>query len=144
MSYLTAKRRPEFRLDDVKDDSRLVRVLTESFRDVCLRLEALEEAKGVVTLDELSFNTGSTLTPTVAPFANGNLRVACPYTPTGVILLFIEQVNPPGQPVSTTARDVKWRFASGDQSGSGAIIVDFVTGLSANTAYKMRLGVTRG
>lgn len=141
---MTARQRPTIQLDDVKDDQRFVRVLNAALANLATRLEAVENVRGVEALDELSFNTGATVTPTVVPFANGRLRVSCPFSPTGVVLLDLKQVNPPGQPVSTSANQVKWSFASGGDAGAGAIIVEFVTGLAANTAYRLRLGVTRG
>jgi hypothetical protein len=144
LTYINARQRPEIQLDDVKDPQRLVRKLNDAFRSLGVRLEAVEDAGSTTTLEDLSFNTGPSVSPTVAPFANGRLRVACPFSPTGVVLLDLQQVAPPGQPVSTSANQVKWSFASGGDAGAGAIIVEFVTGLAANTAYKLRLGVTRG
>lgn len=141
---MTARQRPTIQLDDVKDDQRLVRVLNAALRDLATRLEAVENVRGVQTLDELSFNTGASVTPADAPFVNARLRVSCPFSPTGVVLLDLKQVAPAGQPVATSANQVKWSFASGGDAGAGAIIVEFVTGLAANTAYKLRLGVTRG
>lgn len=144
MTHLSAQRRYEVRVDDMRDPQRAARALNEALRDMSLRLEALEAAKGVTTLDELAFDTGATVTPLVAPFSGGRLRVACPFTPTGVTLLRVDQVLPAGQPVSTQSSDVKWRFAAGADAGAGAVVVDFITGLNANSSYKVRLGVTRG
>lgn len=106
------------------------------------RLEALEATKGLVEI-EVGFETGATVTPLVAPFAGGLVRTSCPFTPTGMVLLHLQRTMPAGQPVPTLQSDVKWHFASGPRQGEGALIIDFVTGLDANSRYALRMGVTR-
>lgn len=137
--------RPQIQSQDAKEPERLRVVLNQALLELCARLEALESAKGITVLPEVEFMTGGTLAPTSAPFANGGVRAACPFTPTGLVLLRLQPVitSGAGAPTSSLASDVKWRFSSGPQAEGGVVVVDFVTGLAVNTRYSMRLGVTR-
>ena len=135
--------RPQLTSADVKDPETFRKALNTILLDQATRLEALEGAKGLVEL-EIGFETGTSVSPTVAPFLNGGVRCSCPFTPTGLTLLRIEQTMPAGQPISTNAHEVKWHFAAGPGAGEGALHIDFVTGLSSNSRYQLRVGVTRG
>lgn len=139
---MTAKR-PQLKSADVADPESLRTVLNESLLDLYSRLEALEAVKGITLLPPISFETGASLGPTVAPFslASGGVRVTCPFSPTGLVLVMLETVRSPS--VSSLASDVKWHFASGPGSGDGVLHIDFVTGLLVSTSYRMRVGVTR-
>lgn len=112
-------------------------VLNDVLQDIYQQLDDIRLAGGLVALDWLSFDTGAT------PFSSSPLRVSCPFTPQGVLLLALERTRPAGQPVLTNASDVKWHFAAGG-SGDGAVIVDYISGLATNSSYKARLGVLRG
>lgn len=136
-------RRPQLQSADVKEPERLRTVLNQTLLDLCARLEALEAAKGITVLPEVRFETGASVTPTTAPFANGGVRVTCPFSPTGLFLLRLEVERPASQAISSLPSDVKWHFGAGPQAGDGLLIIDFVTGLLTNTSYRMRLGVTR-
>ena len=136
------KARTQIQLADAAEPERLVRVLNAAFMEACTRLEAVESVKGVTVLPEVSFDYGAASSPTTAPFSGGGVRISCPFTPTGLVLLRAERVKPEGQPVSTTTCDVKWHFAAGPQQGDGAVILDFITGLSTGS-WRVRVGVTR-
>ena len=136
-------KRPQISASDVKDPETFRRALNAILLDQATRLEALEGAKGLVEL-EIGFETGAVVSATAAPFLNGGVRCSCPFTPAGLTLLRIEQTMPAGQPVSANAHDVKWHFAAGPGAGEGALHIDFVTGLSTNSRYQLRVGVTRG
>lgn len=112
-------------------------VLNDILQDLYQQLDDVRAVGGLTVLDWLAFDTGGTA------FASAPLRVSCPYTPQGVLLLALEQTRPAGQPVLTNASDVKWHFASGAQ-GDGAIIIDYISGLATNSSYRVRLGVLRG
>lgn len=134
--------RTQLQADEVSQPETLRRALNPILLDLQARLEALEAVKGLTLLPEVSFDTGAALTPLVTPFAAGALRVSCPFTPTGVLLLRLEQVRG-GTAVPTTTNDVKWHYGAGPGAGDGVLHIDFVTGLAVNSSYKMRLGVTR-
>lgn len=133
--------REQFQLDDVSDPVKLSRVLNDYALAVAVRLEALEAARGLYPL-EIGFETGAVIAVGTAPF-DGTLKVSCPFTPTGLVLLSLRKTMPAGQPVITNANDVKWRFTAGPGSAPGALVVDYVTGLSLSSRYVLRLGVTR-
>lgn len=136
-------RRPRVQSSDVNDPERLATTLNDVFLDMATRIEALEAVKGVFLLPEVSFETGASVGPTVAPFsfASGGIRITCPFTPTGLLLLRLEDVR--GGTASSLASDVKWHFAAGPIAADGVLHVDFVTGLAVNTSYRMRVGATR-
>lgn len=134
--------RPQLQSSDVKEPERLRVVLNQTLLELCGRLEALEAAKGITVLPEIRFESDAVLAPNTGPFANGGVRVTCPFTPTGLVLLRLETLE--SQAISSLASDVKWHFAAGPQAGDGVVIIDFVTGLTKNLAYRMRVGVTRG
>ncbi len=139
---MTAKR-PQLQTSDVTDPERLRTVLNTDFLELYARLEALESVKGLTVLPEISFETGKGLLPTQPPFskASGGVRVTCPFSPTGLVLLRLETVR--SQAISALPSDVKWHFAAGPGAGDGVLHIDFVTGLLIDTAYRMRVGVTR-
>lgn len=130
--------RSQLQSGDVNDPDSLRRILNDIFLDFSKRLEALESAKGIHVF-EVAFDTSGTLTAAARPWVNGGVRIACPFTPTGLVLLSLVQTMPAGQPVSVLASDVKWHFAGSD----GQLVIDFVTGLNINSSYKLRVGVTR-
>ena len=111
--------------------------------DIYNQLDDVRAVGGIRALDWLYFDTGASVTPTAAPFANGNLKVSCAFSPVGVVVLTLERLKPAGQFVLTNSVDVKWRFAGGE-TGDGALTVDFITGLSPSASYRVRLGVVRG
>lgn len=117
--------------------------LNDILTDLYSQLDAIRTVGGVLALEWLTFDTGTLFTPTDRPFANGNLRVSCPFSPVGVVVLALERTRPAGQFVPTTAVDVKWRYAAGPD-GDGALTVDYITGLQGNSSYRVRLGVVRG
>ena len=117
--------------------------LNEIFMAQDVRLQKTESAPGLVELS-LGLSTGATVTPLVAPFVNGGVRVACPFSPRGLVLLQIDRTLPSGQPVSTLDNQVKWRFAAGPRMAVGVLIIDFITGLEINSRYEIRVGVNRG
>lgn len=135
--------RPQLQSSDVKEPEQLRKVLNQTLLELCARLEALEAAKGVYVLPEVRFETGGAVSPTDAPFASGGVRVTCPFSPTGLVLLRLQVERPASQAISSLPSDVKWHFGAGPQAGDGLIIIDYVTGLLTNTSYRMRLGVTR-
>ena len=141
---MTAQR-TQLQADDVKEPERLRRVLNDFMLDQSSRLEALEAVSGLTLLPLLSFDTGGTLAPTSPPFSlsAGGLRLTCPFSPSGLILLRLESVAPSGQPISSLASDVKWHFAAGPGVGAGVLHVDFITGLAINSSYRALLGATR-
>ena len=112
-------------------------LLNDILQDVYQQLDDLRAVGGWQALDWLMFDTGA------VAFASTPLRVSCPFTPQGVVLLALERLKPAGQPVLTNASDVKWHFAAGP-SGDGAIMVDYISGLATNSTYRARLGVLRG
>ncbi len=136
--------RPQLQSDDVKEPERLRRVLNDILLGFATRLEALEATKGLVEL-EFQFETGAAVAVGTAPFTqNGaGVRTSCPFTPTGLTLLRIDRVMPSGVAIPTTPSDVQWHFAAGPKAAEGALHIDFVTGLSTNSRYVLRVGVTR-
>lgn len=139
--------RTQFQADDVSNPENLRRVLNDYALDIATRLEALERLKGLTVLPEVTFETGAAIGTSTAPFTQdgAGLRVSCPFTPTGLVLLSLVRTMPAGAAVSGSASDVKWHYAAGAAGGAGdgAIHIDFVTGLSVSSRYVMRLGVTR-
>ncbi len=136
--------RPQLQTTDVSDTERLRRRLNDILVDLCLRIEALEANKGLVEL-EVQFETGAAIAVGTAPFTQdgAGVRCSCPFTPTGLVLLRIDRVMPSGVAIPTTPSDVKWHFAAGPRAAEGALHIDFVTGLSINSRYVLRVGVTR-
>ncbi len=136
--------RPQLQSDDVKEPERFRRALNDILLGIALRLEALEAVRGL-TLMEVEFETGAAVAVGTAPFTqdNAGVRCACPFTPTGLVLLRVQRIMPSGQPVPLLANDVMWHFAAGPKSSDGALCIDFVTGLLANSRYVLRMGVTR-
>lgn len=135
--------RTQIQQADASDPERLRTVLNAALLELSARLEALESVKGITVLPEISFETGGTLSPTSGCFslAGGGVRTSCPFSPTGLVLLRLEPAR--SATVSALASDVKWHFGAGPNAGDGVLHIDFVTGLLINTAYKMRVGVTR-
>lgn len=140
---MSKAKRPQLQRSDVNDPERLYSVLNEIFLAQSLRIEALENLKGVYVLPELEFETSGALTPNSAPFSTtaGGLRLSCPFPPTGLILLNLQPAR--SMAISSLSSDVKWHYAAGPGAGDGVLHIDFVTGLLINTRYKMRVGVTR-
>lgn len=130
--------RSQLQSGDVNNPDALRRILNDIFLDFSGRLEALEATRGIQVF-EVAFDTSAAVTPTSRPWANAGVRMACPFTPSGLVVLSLVQTMPSGQPISALASDVKWHFAGGD----GQIVIDFVTGLNINSSYKLRVGVTR-
>ena len=128
---------------DMADPEKFRQRLNEIFMAQDVRLQKTESAPGLVELF-VGFETEKTLGPSLPPFVNGGVRVSCPFTPTGLTLLRIDRTMPSGQPVSSVANEVKWRFAAGPRAATGALIIDFVTGLELDSRYELRVGVTRG
>lgn len=116
------------------------------FTQLYERLEVLESGCTVVPLEDVTIETGAAVSPTDPPFSasSGRVRVTCPFTPKGLVLLRIERLFPAGDYTGTTASDVKWHYAAGPQAGDGAVFIDFVTGLTTNSRFRMRLGAIRG
>lgn len=133
--------RQQLEASDFDDPEKTRAAINDALSFIWLRLEALESTPGMLSLD-VEFETGASVTPTAAPFVNGGVRVACPFTPTGLTLLRLQQTQPSASAVATGASDVKWSYATGP-NGDGALIIDFVSGLSTNSRYSMRVGVTR-
>jgi len=131
---------------DAATPETLARVLNSIFLQLQTRLDELGGA--IYVLPTITFDTAKAApSPTVAPFsaASGGLRITCPFSPTGLVLLRLTRVRPSGQPVSTLPSDVKWRYAAGPggSAGEGVLHIDFVTGLAADCGYEMIVGVTR-
>lgn len=144
MTVQEKRARTQFQKDDVSDPERLRRVLNDFALEISTRLSAVEAAPGLQVI-ELSFDTGALVTYGSPPFTFDTCpKVSLPYTPTGVVLLSLQQTQPAGQPVQVLPCDVKWHFGAGSGSGDGVLHIDYVTGLSGNRRYLMRLGVTRG
>lgn len=145
-SQTKTPQRAQFREADLKEPSAATRVLNQAFLELTQRVEALETASVLVELNDVIIETGATVAPTVAPFAGGGVRVTSPVTPSGLVKLRLEQLEPGGQPVSVSSHDVHWHFAAGATVGGGSdgvVVVDYVSGLAANSRYRLRLGVTR-
>lgn len=136
--------REQFQKDDFADPERMRRVLNEYALGVATRLEALEAVRGLTVLPEVAFDTGSSIGPTLNPFATSTgLKVAVPFVPTGLVLLQLQQVKPSNATIPTNASDVKWH-AVPNPDGTASLQIDFVTGLATTSAsYRMLLGVTR-
>lgn len=136
--------RYQLQKDDVESTESLRRVLNDIFIDFSTRLEELEKAKGIYVLPVMAFDIGTSYAVSAAPFslASGGLRCSVPFVPNGVVLLRIENAADPATPISL-ATSVSWRLVP-SSDGSTAIQIDFVSGLAANTSYRMTLGVTRG
>lgn len=141
MSKPRNAQRSQLPTDVMSDPEQLRRTLNDILTQQDARIEALEAVKGLTEL-EIGFETGAAIAVGTAPF-DGSLRIACPFTPTGLVLLSIRKTMPAGQPVITNTVDVKWRFTAGPGSAPGALVVDFVTGLNVSSRYVLRLGVTR-
>jgi len=140
-----SKARTQFQADDVADPENLRRVLNDFLLDTTTRLEALEQARGMLVLPDVTFETGGAVAAGTAPFtADGaGVKVTCPEAPTGVVLLSLRTTG--SAAISANASDVKWHYAAGASSGAGdgVLHIDFVTGLAINSRYLMRLAVTR-
>jgi hypothetical protein len=136
--------RTQIQADEASDPEKLRRVLNEALLEMATRLEALEAVRGLTILPEILFEVGSAYSPTAGVFsmAGGGVRITCPFSPTGLVLLSLVKADG-GQDIIANACDVKWHFAAGPGAGTGVLHVDFVTGLSVNTRYRMRVGVTR-
>jgi hypothetical protein len=131
---------------DVVSLGKLRTVLNEILLGIYQRLDALGGA--IYVLPTVTFETpGAAPTPALQPFgsASGGLKISCPFTPTGLVLLRLTKVQPPGQPVSTLPSDVKWTYAAGPlgSAGAGSLVIQFVTGLDSSSRYEMIVGVTR-
>lgn len=123
----------QLRTNEIPEDAR--KSLNDILGAISERLNALEAVRGVLVLPSAPFRTGGTVTPSVAPFP---LRFATPkdFTPVGLVVLGVE-VNPTALALlPTSAVGVVWRP---DPQGNG-LLVDFVSGLSANTQYRLTLG----
>lgn len=142
-----SKSRTQFRSENVADPESLRVVLNDFALEICSRLEALESAKGITILPDVSFETGAKLDATTAPFTQdgAGMRVSCPFSPTGLVLLQLTRVSPAGSPIIVATSDVKWHYAAGAAGGAGdgVVHIDFVTGLAVSSRYVMRLGVFR-
>lgn len=137
------RERPQFLGDDVKDVDSLRRGLNDLFNTVFTRLQELEGRGGVQQLPTFTLETGATVTPTVRPFAGGALRIACDFTPAGLVLLSLKQLAPAGQPALTSAVTVDWQATTGPRN-ENQVQIKFITGLAANSRYAVTVGVTRG
>ena len=139
--------RASLQADDMAETGTMRRVLNDIFLGLQARLEALESARGVIILPTVTFETSGTVGPTSAPFdmSSGGIRITCPFTPTGLVLLNLVRVQPAGQAVSGATSDVKWHYAAGPggSGGDGAVHIDYVTGLAVLSRYEMTVGVTR-
>ena len=136
--------RPQIQRDDASEPEKLRKVLNEILLGFSTRFEALEATKGLTVLPEVTLEIGGTYATNAAPFLDGGVRVSCPFSPTGLVVLRVEQTQPPGQPVLTSAISVDWKFVGGPSAGDGALVINYVSGLAINSRYSMRLGVTRG
>lgn len=141
---ISGNNRPQLNAGDMRDPERLLTVLNEILLDFAGRFEELEAAKGLVVL-QVEFETGAVIAAGTAPFtADGaGVRCSCPFTPTGLVLLQVDQTMPSGAAISSLPQDVKWHFAAGPGAAAGALHIDFVTGLAINSRYVLRVGVTR-
>lgn len=135
--------RPQIQRDDAAEPEKLRKVLNEVLLGISTRLEALEGVKGLTVLPEVTLEIGATYSASAAPFLNAGVRVSCPFSPTGLVVLRIERVQPAGQPVLTSAVTVDWKFVGGPSAGDGALVINYVSGLAVSSRYVMRLGVTR-
>ena len=135
--------RPQIQRDDAAEPEKLRRVLNDILIGLSQRLDALEGAKGITVLEDVVVEIGGTYASGTRPF-DGGLRVSCPFTPTGLVVLRCERTQPAGQPVLTSGIAVDWRFLGGPSAGDGAIVLNYVTGLATGSRYSLRLGVTRG
>ena len=135
--------RPQIQRDDASEPEKLRRVLNGILLELSTRIEALEGAKGMTVLPDVTLEVGATYSATAAPFLDGGVRISCPFSPTGLVVLRLERVQPVGQPVLTSAVSVDWKYVGGPSAGDGAVIINYVSGLAVNSRYVMRLGVTR-
>lgn len=138
--------RQSLQADDVATPESFRRVLNDILLGIFTRIDELGGA--IYVLPTVTFETpGAAPSPSLQPFgsASGGLRISCPFTPTGLVLLRLTKLQPAGQPVSTLPSDVKWHYAAGPQGsgGNGAVHIDFVTGLDSSSRYEMIVGVTR-
>lgn len=139
---MTTGTRPQIQRSDYDDKSRFLDVLNDIFSTAFQRIDALERLDEIEVLQELQFRTQGTLSPTSAPFAAAGLQVSAPFTPVGVLVLQLRVIPTalPGVGVSviTTPVDIKWTLRS-----PTVFSLDFITGLTINTTYGLRLGVIR-
>lgn len=138
---------PQLQSDDMQALETQRRALNDIFTSLASRLDALESTPANISwqqLPDITFDTGGAVVAGSKPF-DSSIRVACPFTPTGLIVLRLEQLRPAGQPVITNANGVAWRFLGGSgKNSTGSVVVDYIAGLSINATYRLRLGASRG
>jgi hypothetical protein len=138
---------PQLQADDMASLDTQRRAMNDILTSLASRLDALESSPANISwqqLPDITFDTGNPVTAGSKPF-DSSLRCACPFTPTGLIILRLEQLRPAGQPVITNANGVAWRFLGGSgKNSTGNIVVDYIAGLSINATYRLRLGASRG
>jgi hypothetical protein len=122
---MAARRRFQFRNEDVKPADALERVLNDFALDVQSRLESLEKFNTALAVFELT--TGA------APTDGMPVRITTAGTPRGLKVVRVENLS--GSGLLTVAPWLEWRAATG-----GVEIVSAV-GLAASTKYRLTVEV---
>lgn len=105
------------------------RILNDFMADVTARLEALEDARVASVTARL--RVGASLAPGTFPFPL-QLRLPGGFTPTGVVVWRIADLS--SGTMTTIIGPPHWTAAD------GALVIDFVGGLSLNTVYDITFG----
>lgn len=139
MTVMVRRSTPRFDAEDVTAPQRLLRALNEFSTDIASRLAAMESRGRVVVLDDIIFEIGAALGVNSAPFP---IRVQTPFGVAGAWVVLCECTSS-GEAGIATAGVMAWcRPVSGAPDGSGtAVEIQFVTGLTANRKYRLRLAV---
>ena len=128
---------PAFKAADVKPEA-LVDSLN-AFRDLVEgRLADLEMGRRVAVLDAFVLEVGGTLAVGTAPFP---VRVQTPFSVAGAWVVLVDPLGGESQ-VSTSGVTCWVRPVSGGVDGTGnAMEVQFISGLTINRKYRIRLAV---
>lgn len=98
--------------------------------------EGADAPAGLLVIPGVEMQTGTTLAVGTLPFP---FRLATPpgFTPVGLLLLALENLTATND-ASTAANTLRWSVVD------GGLQLDFVTGLTVNTSYRLTLGAIRG
>lgn len=130
---------PTFKRDSAQTPETLALALDELRSVVSERLVALEGLGRVAVLDDINFEVGGTLAVGTAPFP---MRVQTPFSVAGAWVVLCEATSLGESGVSTTGVSAWVRPVSGGIQGEGnALEIQFISGLTINRKYRVRLAV---
>ena len=130
---------PAFKRDAATTPEALALALDELRAAVSERLSALEVFGRMAVLDDLNFEAGGTLAVGTAPFP---MRVQTPFSVAGAWVVLCESTANGEAGVSTTGVTAWVRPVSGGLRGEGnALEIQFISGLTINRKYRVRLAV---